>query len=57
MTAESPEEWTPRIREADVRDALSRVDSEATTHGRDYASGMREARRIVEARLFGGESD
>jgi DNA-directed RNA polymerase subunit RPC12/RpoP len=38
--------------ESDVRDILDKVDAEASDHGRDYASGMRLARQIIEKELI-----
>jgi len=35
-----------------VRRALSAVEAEASTHGANYASGMRNARRILEQDLL-----
>jgi hypothetical protein len=56
MTAENPEDYEPPVREEDVRAALQEVERQASNHGANYASGMREARRIVETRLIGGGS-
>lgn len=56
MTAENPEDYSPPVREEDVRAVLREVESEAADHGGDYSAGMREARRIVETRLLGGGS-
>jgi hypothetical protein len=36
-----------------IRSALSKVDREAANHGADYASGMRNARLILEQELLG----
>jgi hypothetical protein len=49
MTAETPEGW--RRDPDDVDEVLELIDQEAATHSADYAAGMREARRIVEAEL------
>lgn len=57
MTGESPEGWTPPVREDDVREALSVVESEAADRGGDYAAGMRLARFLLEQELLGGEKD
>lgn len=40
----------------DIRSALQRVDHSASTHGGNYAAGMRNARAIFEKELF-GEND
>lgn len=51
MTADSPEDWEPRPTRTEIEEVLELIESEAATHGRDYAAGMREARRIVETEL------
>lgn len=38
--------------ETGVRKALSAVEGEASNHGANYASGMRNARRILEQELL-----
>lgn len=48
MTAEHPEDWSPRASRVDVRRALERIDAEASEHTTDYAAGMRHARLIIE---------
>lgn len=42
------------VSEEEVRSALSKVDREASDHSADYASGMRNARLILEQELLGG---
>jgi DNA-directed RNA polymerase subunit RPC12/RpoP len=37
---------------SDVRTSFDKVDVEASDHGRDYASGMRLARQIIEEELI-----
>ena len=51
MTADSPEGWRPGPSSDEVREVLDRIETEASAHGANYAAGMREARRIVEAEL------
>lgn len=51
MTAETPEGWRSDTSEDDVQRVLELIEQEAATHSADYAAGMREARRIVEAEL------
>lgn len=57
MTAENPEDYDPPVREERIREVLNSVESAASDHGGDYSAGMREARRIVEAELLGGDPD
>lgn len=57
MTAENPEDYSPPVREEEVRAALDAVDAAASTHGANYGSGMRQARAIVEQRLLGSRED
>jgi hypothetical protein len=53
MTDETPEGWRPDAGD-DVDEVLGLIEQEAATHSADYAAGMREARRIVEAELRTG---
>lgn len=40
--------------EEEIRQALSKAESEAGNHGANYAAGMRLTRTIVEQDLLGG---
>lgn len=51
MTSETPEGWRPDADGDDLDRVLERIEEVAATHTADYAAGMREARRIVEAEL------
>jgi hypothetical protein len=56
MTADDPEDWSPRVDEDELRDALEAVDEAAADHNAEYAAGMRNARQLIENRLNGSGS-